>query len=360
MSEAGAYLRIEGLGIRYGAVDAVRDAALSLRQGEFLVLLGPSGCGKSSILKALAGLIAADRGTLWLNGARLDTLPAHRRDIGLVFQNYALFPHMTVAANVRFGLDMRGVGRREAAGRVAAALALVRLAEVEGRLPAQLSGGQQQRVALARALVINPRLLLLDEPLSNLDATLRAEMRFELRDLHRRAGLTTIMVTHDQVEAMAMADRIAVMRGGTIEQVGTPAEIYEQPGTGFVATFVGTPPAALLPVTVAGDGAVRIGGAAWSPPPRLAATLARNAPAEALLCLRPERAAITTPGSPGALAAEVIGSEYLGADRLIHVRIGSAPAILRTSTAQAHDGHIAIAIPDDAPLFDGAGRYRLR
>jgi ABC-type Fe3+/spermidine/putrescine transport system ATPase subunit len=359
MSDGHPYLEIDRLCIGFGGVPVVRDVSLSVRRGEFLVLLGPSGCGKSTVLKTLAGLLESDRGTISLDGTRLDALPAHRRDIGLVFQSYALFPHMSVAGNVRFGLDMRGVRRRDAAVRVAEALAMVRLADVEGRLPAQLSGGQQQRVALARALVVRPRLLLLDEPLSNLDAALRAQMRFELKDLHQRAGLTTIMVTHDQVEAMAMADRIAVMRGGAIEQVGTPADIYERPDTGFVATFVGTPPAALLALSLAPGGDVLVGDARWCPPPAIAAILRRHAPGAALLCLRPERAAITAPGALGTLPARVVGAEYLGADCLVHVAVGSAPAIIRASAPAARNDLIGIAVPDDAPLFDGGGTRRL-
>jgi ABC-type Fe3+/spermidine/putrescine transport system ATPase subunit len=339
------YLNIVGLSVGFAGV---RNVSLDVQRGEFLVLLGPSGCGKSTILKTLAGLIASDAGRVALDGAPIDRVPAHRRDIGLVFQNYALFPHMNVAANVRFGLDMRGISRAEAAARVAEALAMVRLADVEHRLPSQLSGGQQQRVALARALVIRPRLLLLDEPLSNLDAALRAQMRFELKDLHARAGLTTIMVTHDQIEAMAMADRIAVMQAGSIRQVGTPAEIYERPADAFVATFVGTPPASLLPVAVAADGGVQIGGTPWIPPPAIAAALV---PGDSLLCLRPERASLVAVGAAGAVPARVVGAEYLGADWLIHVVVGMSPAIVRASAALPRDAVVGIAVPEDAPLF---------
>jgi ABC-type Fe3+/spermidine/putrescine transport system ATPase subunit len=348
--DADAYLSIANLRVGFSGVPVVSDVSLDVRRGEFLVLLGPSGCGKSTILKTLAGLIAADAGTIILDGTRLDPMPSHRRDIGLVFQNYALFPHMNVAANVRFGLDMRGVSRAEAAARVAEALAMVRLADVEHRMPSQLSGGQQQRVALARALVVRPRLLLLDEPLSNLDATLRAQMRFELKDLHQRAGLTTIMVTHDQVEAMAMADRIAVMQAGAIRQTGTPSDIYDRPADPFVATFVGTPPAALLPLSVAPDGAVQIDGTPWSPPLAMHLT-----PGESLLCLRPERATLVAPDTVGALPARVVGAEYLGADWLVHVVVGGTPAIVRANAPAPRDTMVGIGIPADAPVFDGGG-----
>ncbi len=351
-----AYLTIADLRVGFASVPVVRDVSLAVQRGEFLVLLGPSGCGKSTILKTLAGLIAANAGTIALDGTRLDPVPPHRRDIGLVFQNYALFPHMSVAANVRFGLDMRGVSRAEADSRVAEALAMVRLADVEYRLPSQLSGGQQQRVALARALVVRPRLLLLDEPLSNLDAALRAQMRFELKDLHRRAGLTTIMVTHDQMEAMAMADRIAVMQAGAIRQIGTPADIYDRPGDAFVATFVGTPPAALLPLSVAADGAVRIAGLPWSPPPAIAAALA---PGDALLCLRPERAVLVAPDTAGALPARVVGAEYFGADWLVHVTVGATPAIVRTGGPAARGDMVGVLISVEAPLFDASGARRI-
>ena len=204
-----------------------------------VALLGPSGCGKTTTLRMVAGLIEPSAGEIFLDDRPISRLPAHRRNIGMLFQNYALFPHMNVADNVAFGLEARGIARDARAARVAAALQLVQLGDYGMRMPAQLSGGQQQRVALARALVIQPTLLLLDEPLGALDKSLRQEMQVELRGLQRRLGITTVMVTHDQDEALTMADRIAIMRDGQLEQTGSPAEVYQRPASRFVASFLG-------------------------------------------------------------------------------------------------------------------------
>ena len=212
---------------------------LAVGNGEFVSLLGPSGCGKSTALRIVSGLIEPSAGRVLVAGRDVTPLPPHARNMGVVFQSYALFPHLSVSDNIAFGLEMRGIARREVAARTAEALALVRLDELGARKPRQLSGGQQQRVALARALVIRPDVLLLDEPLSNLDAKLREDMRNEIRDMQLRAGITTIFVTHDQAEALAMSDRVAMMHAGRIVQCGTPMEIYEQPATESVAEFIG-------------------------------------------------------------------------------------------------------------------------
>jgi putative spermidine/putrescine transport system ATP-binding protein len=234
------HLSLEGLEKRYGLLPpAVASLSLQLRQGELLGLLGPSGCGKTTTLRMICGLVEATAGRILVGGRDVTALPSYRRDMGVVFQAYALFPHMTVAENVAFGLEMRKVPRAEAKERVMRALALVRLENLAARRPRELSGGQQQRVALARALVIEPSILLLDEPLSNLDAKLRDEMRNEIRDIQQRLGITAVFVTHDQVEAMAICDRIGVMNAGRLEQAGTPSEVYEHPATPFVADFVG-------------------------------------------------------------------------------------------------------------------------
>ena len=239
-ARGGAHLTLERLEKRYGAGPAaVASLSLEVEQGELLALLGPSGCGKTTTLRMVGGLIPASGGRVVVAGRDVTALPSWRRDMGIVFQNYALFPHMDVAANVAFGLQMRHLPKAEIAARVQRALAMVRLEHLQARRPRELSGGQQQRVALARALVIEPSILLLDEPLSNLDAKLREEMRTEIRDIQQRLGITTIFVTHDQVEALAMCDRIAVMRAGHLEQLGTPHDIYEHPRTPFVADFVG-------------------------------------------------------------------------------------------------------------------------
>ena len=233
-------LRLAALTKRFGALIAVDAIDLRVAQGEFVTLLGPSGCGKTTTLNMIAGFITPDAGSIRLHGKAVEPLPPFRRDLGLVFQDYALFPHMTVAENVGFGLRMRRVPRGEIAQRVAQALDLVQLTGLDQRRPSQLSGGQRQRVALARALVIQPAMLLLDEPLSNLDLKLREEMRMEISALQQRLGIATVFVTHDQAEALTMSDRIAVMRQGRIEQIGTPNDIYERPTTRFVAGFIGT------------------------------------------------------------------------------------------------------------------------
>ena len=224
---------------RFSGHTAVDDLSLRVRDGEFVCLLGPSGCGKTTTLRIIAGFEQADAGTLALDGADITCLPPEKREIGVVFQSYALFPHMTVAENIGFGLKMRGRPKAEIAAAVEQALALVRLDGLGGRYPRALSGGQQQRVALARALVTRPRLLLMDEPLSNLDAQLREEMRVEIRRIQQSLGITAVLVTHDQGEALAMADRVAVMSKGRLQQMATPTEIYEAPATAFVGSFIG-------------------------------------------------------------------------------------------------------------------------
>ncbi|MCQ4162686.1 ABC transporter ATP-binding protein [Roseomonas sp. GC11] len=235
-----AHLELDRLTKSYGgAAPAVEDVSLRVEKGECIALLGPSGCGKTTTLRMVAGFIRPDAGHIRLDGRAIERDPPHRRRIGMVFQSYALFPHMTVAGNVGFGLEMRGVAAAEQAQRVEAALALVGLADFAARYPAQLSGGQQQRVALARALVIEPDLLLLDEPLSNLDATLRGEMRAEIARLQKRLGITTLFVTHDQEEAFALADRIVVMAKGRIVEAAPPRRLSEAPMALFTAGFLG-------------------------------------------------------------------------------------------------------------------------
>jgi putative spermidine/putrescine transport system ATP-binding protein len=234
-----AFLELETLSKDFGAHRAVDGLTFSVDTGEFVSLLGPSGCGKTTTLQMIAGFVEPTSGAIRLEGRDLLAVKPAKRSLGIVFQSYALFPHMTVAENVSFGLEMRGVARGERDKRVAETLQLVGLSAFSGRHPRQLSGGQQQRVALARALVIRPRILLLDEPLSNLDAKLREEMQIELRQIQRTVGTTTILVTHDQAEAMALSDRIVVMNKGRAEQIGAPHEAYERPATPFVANFLG-------------------------------------------------------------------------------------------------------------------------
>ncbi|GLR91838.1 ABC transporter ATP-binding protein [Bradyrhizobium iriomotense] len=234
------YLEVESLEKRYGHfAPSVSDLSFSLGQGELLGLLGPSGCGKTTTLRMISGLVQATSGKIKVGGQDVTGLPTYRRNMGVMFQSYALFPHMTIAENVAFGLQMRKARHADIAKRVESALAMVHLSGVAERKPRELSGGQQQRVALARALVIEPDILLLDEPLSNLDAKLRDNMRGEIRDIQQRLRMTTVFVTHDQTEAMAICDRIIVMNRGKLEQIGTPHDIYENPATPMVAEFVG-------------------------------------------------------------------------------------------------------------------------
>src|SRR6266446_4501489 len=225
---------------KFGTAVAVDHATLDIADGELFTLLGPSGCGKTTLLRLIAGFYRPDGGEIWFGERRVDDLAPHVRNIGMVFQNYALWPHMTVAANVAYGLKLRKLGTAEVAARLHEGLRKVNLTGFESRYPGQLSGGQQQRVALARALVLNPDILLLDEPLSNLDAKIRVQVRAEIRSLQQELRITTIYVTHDQEEALSLSDRVAVMKDGRVLQVGSPKELYERPRTRFVADFVGT------------------------------------------------------------------------------------------------------------------------
>lgn len=234
-----ADLELKQVTKQFGAFLAVKDFSISVEKGEFVSFLGPSGCGKTTTLRMIAGFIDPSEGEILIRGKKVNGVPPYRRDAGMVFQNYALFPHMTVFDNIAFGLRYRKVPKDEIKKRVREMLELVRLPDVEGRKPAQLSGGQQQRIALARAMVIRPKVLLFDEPLSNLDAKLREKLRVELRQIQQEVGITSIFVTHDQEEALALSDRIVVMNQGEVTQIGTPFEIYEKPSTEFVGAFIG-------------------------------------------------------------------------------------------------------------------------
>ncbi|WP_315725152.1 MULTISPECIES: ABC transporter ATP-binding protein [unclassified Bradyrhizobium] len=297
------FLTLDGLTKRYGEAAAVSDVNLSVAKGEFISLLGPSGCGKTTTLQMIAGLVEPSAGRITLDGRDITHEKPDRRGLGIVFQSYALFPHMTVAQNVSFGLEMRKVARAEREARVKQALALVQLAALADRYPRQLSGGQRQRVAVARALVIDPPVLLLDEPLSNLDAKLREEMQFELRGIQQRVGTTTIMVTHDQSEALSMSDRVVVMEQGRIMQVDAPYRLYERPATPFISSFVGK--MNRLP------GVWRIGGveAGGRLLPCDGAGLVEGA--AAVLTIRPEKIMLTSPGA-GVLDGRVKARFFLG------------------------------------------------
>ncbi len=321
-----AKLEIQNLVKRYGDFHAVRNVSLSVADGEFLVLLGPSGCGKTTTLRMVAGFIEPSAGRITLGDTDVTVLPPWKRNAGMVFQSYALFPHLTVAQNVAFGLEMRKLPRADIERRVEETLALVRLKGYGARLPRQLSGGQQQRVALARALAIRPDVLLLDEPLSNLDAKLRQEVRVEIRELQRQMGLTTVMVTHDQEEALTMADRLVVMNEGEVRQVGSQRDLYERPTDRFVAGFVGR--STFLEGTVETPGRFRTdGGLSLA----CAAGTAAVMGGKASLALRPERveiAAAAQPGLDNSLPGTVEFVSYLGALIDIHVRLSPADRLV--------------------------------
>ncbi|MXP64619.1 ABC transporter ATP-binding protein [Roseomonas sp. M0104] len=340
MSGAAPHLRLEGLTRHYGgapapAVDAV---SLDLPRGALLALLGPSGCGKTTTLRMIAGLERPDGGRILVGGQDVTALPPHRRQMGVVFQSYALFPHMTAAGNAAFGLEMRGLGRAERARRAQAALEMVGLGALAGRRPRQLSGGQQQRVALARALAIEPELLLLDEPLSALDAKLREGVRDEIRALQQRLGTTTVFVTHDQTEALAMADLVAVMDAGRVEQLAPPEEIFERPATRFVATFVGR--AARLAGRLEPGGVFRCGGGLAL---RSASGLAPG-PAEAFL--RPHRVRLLAPaeapppGFDNLLDATLARRTYTGEVIALETETAAGPVMaeLHAGTDEAWRG----------------------
>jgi putative spermidine/putrescine transport system ATP-binding protein len=317
-----ADLTLNGLSKHYGDFYAVREVSLTIADGEFLVLLGPSGCGKTTTLRMIAGFIEPSAGHVRLAGQDVTLLPPWRRNAGMVFQSYALFPHMTVAQNVAFGLEMRKLPRADIERRVEEVLALVRLGGYGGRLPRQLSGGQQQRVALARALAIRPDVLLLDEPLSNLDAKLRQEVRVEIRELQRQLGLTTVMVTHDQEEALTMADRLVVMNEGSVRQVGSQRDLYERPADRFVAGFVGR--TTFLAGSIEAPGRFRSDGG-------LALACTGGSPGRAALSLRPERVEIglqPRSGLDNSLPGTVEFVSYLGALIDIHVRLSPSDRLV--------------------------------
>jgi iron(III) transport system ATP-binding protein len=302
------YLRIERLTKQFGAFTALKDISLDVHPGEFVCFLGPSGCGKTTLLRAIAGLDIQTSGRIFQADREISTLPASRRDFGIVFQSYALFPNLTVAANVGYGLVSRGVPKVEIRTRVEELLRLVGMPDAGRKYPAQLSGGQQQRVAVARALALSPGLLLLDEPLSALDARVRAHLRTEIRHLHQRLRITTIMVTHDQEEALTMADRIVVMNQGVIEQVGTPTDVYRKPTSAFVADFVGT--TNFLPGVVVDTTHVRFAGL------DLACELdvRPGAGHDVTLAIRPEDVVVRNigPSTVNAFEARVAEMEFLG------------------------------------------------
>ncbi|SFD97615.1 ABC transporter ATP-binding protein [Roseivivax sediminis] len=329
-------VQIDGVTKSFAGTVALEPVWLKIRRGEFLTLLGPSGCGKTTLLNLVAGFLEADNGELFIDRDLVTQVPPHQREIGVVFQNYALFPHMSVAQNVAYGLRTRRVAKAEAERRVRETLELVKLSDFADRRPRQLSGGQQQRVALARALVIRPRVLLLDEPFSALDRNLRTAMQVELKEIQSRLGLTTVFVTHDQSEALSMSDRIAVMSRGRIRQIGTPSEIYDHPQNQFVSTFVGD--ANLFAATLVS----REGGAARitvGKTPFEVQTFqdALPAPGPVSLFVRPEQCRLTEAGQPATVTARVALSVYQGSHAEVHL-----------DCAEAEEGRVMLRVPASA------------
>ena len=344
-----SYLEVRSLAKRFGDFTALRDVSLDVAEGEFVCFLGPSGCGKTTLLRAIAGLEPQSSGTIRQKGRDVSSLPPAQRDFGIVFQSYALFPNLTVTDNVGYGLASRRHKRAEIGKRVGELLFLVGMPEAGARYPAQLSGGQQQRVALARALATSPGLLLLDEPLSALDARVRLRLRHEIKALQRRLGVTTIMVTHDQEEALTMADRIVVMNHGAIEQIGTPQEIYRMPATAFVADFVGA--MNFLQGTLEVADRVRIGSVSIVCTPQ--AGLAPGMPVR--LCIRPEdvRVRDLPIGAENRLAVAVKELDFVGAFCRASLEVGAIALMADFSSNLIRDlgvtvgGTLDVALPPD-------------
>ncbi|MBK9244113.1 MAG: ABC transporter ATP-binding protein [Burkholderiales bacterium] len=341
---------LEGVSKLYGAVRAVDGVSLRAESGRFLVLLGPSGCGKSTVLRLIAGLEDPAAGRILIDGRDVTRLAPDKRRVSMVFQSYALFPHLSVAENIVFGLKVRRMPAGERSQRLAKVASLVGLSEQLARKPAQLSGGQRQRVALARAIVAENRICLMDEPLSNLDAQLRHGMRVEIRALQQRLGMTVVYVTHDQIEAMSMADRVVLMREGRIEQEGTPEELYARPASLFAARFIGTPAMNLVALDDGAGGAVIRGSAE----PVLAGR-GRGL----ILGVRPEHIALA---SSGGVAAEVTSAEYHGADTIVTARVGEESLLLRTTGQLRLAAGAAVRLawePASVHLFDADSGRRV-
>jgi len=322
---------------RFGTTVAVDNVSLNIRSGELVAFLGPSGCGKTTTLRMIGGFVGVSEGRILVGGRDITQLPPSRRNMGFGFQNYALFPHMSVAANIAFGLEMRRMPKSEIQRKVNAALDRVRLRQFSERLPKQLSGGQQQRVALARALVIEPDVLLLDEPLSNLDANLRHEMKNEIREIQRTLGITTIFVTHDQDEALSISDRVVVMRKGRVEQDGTPNEVFDTPKSRFVAEFMGV--TNLLPGRLEQGGRFRL--ASGDVVPVASGTKAGD---DMIMAVRPERIELrdTPSGDDGSLKAEIELATYRGLMIDYRVRTSSGIALTARRPAPAVGGPEAL------------------
>jgi len=352
-------LLLENLSKKFDTVAAVKEVSLSIHDGEFVVLLGPSGCGKTTTLRMIAGLEEITGGKIYLDGRLLNDVLPGDRDIAMVFQNYALYPHMTVYKNMAFGLRMRQTPRQEIADRVKRAADILAISQLLERYPRELSGGQRQRVAVGRAIVRDPRAFLFDEPLSNLDAKLRVQMRVELLKLHRQLAATSVYVTHDQIEAMTMADRIVIMLDGTVQQVGPPIEVYQKPANRFVAAFIGSPSMNFLPIRLESEGGkhqVKGHGFQITLPPDKAAALKGDGERDAVLGIRPENLLLRPPSAEESqLRATVEIVEAVGSDIYLDVSMAGASMTARVEpTARVEVGQQVSLYPDPERihLFD--------
>ncbi|MGW9330713.1 sn-glycerol-3-phosphate import ATP-binding protein UgpC [Bosea sp. NPDC055594] len=342
-----------------GGVEAVKGVSFDIPDGGFCVLVGPSGCGKSTLLRMVAGLETISAGEVAIGERVVNQVEPADRDIAMVFQNYALYPHMSVYDNMAYGLRNRGTPKDEIEKRVAEAARILAIEPFLQRRPRQLSGGQRQRVAMGRAIVRKPQVFLFDEPLSNLDAKLRVQMRVEIKKLQRALGVTAIYVTHDQVEAMTLSDKLVVMNGGQVEQIGVPSEVYRKPASRFVATFIGSPPMNLLPGKVDGPGIVALGEAILQ-----ARDLREDLPSGTAVevGLRPEDVEIASEGAAGSLPFDVDFVEELGATQLFHGRLAEHGFVMQAATGDvaAQAGRLWITVdPDRVHVFDAATGLRL-
>ncbi len=351
-------VQVAGLYKSFGSVKVLKDVALQAEPGEFVALVGPSGCGKSTLLRCIAGLEELDRGTIAIGGRDVTRADPKERDAAMVFQNYALYPHMTVAQNMGFSMRLRGGTSEAIAAGVREAATILGLETLLDRYPRQLSGGQRQRVAMGRAIVRKPSVFLFDEPLSNLDAALRVQMRAEIRALHRRLGVTSIYVTHDQIEAMTMADRIVVMRGGVVEQAGRPLDLYDRPRNVFVAAFIGSPAMNLIGARMAGGAFLLSDGQQITPPGGLTGTV----PEKVLLGLRPEHLSIGRATGQGGIAAEVVTCETTGATSYLAVKVaGTTVTVTAQTRLIVEEGQtiwLTIA-PEHVHVFDASTGQRI-
>jgi multiple sugar transport system ATP-binding protein len=331
-----ASLGLKGVVKRFGAAEVIHGVDLEVRDGEFVVFVGPSGCGKSTLLRMIAGLEEVSEGDVHIDGERVNEIPAAKRGLAMVFQSYALYPHMTIRKNLSFGLETMGTPRAETRRRVADAAEILQIAPLLDRRPGQLSGGQRQRVAIGRAIVREPRIFLFDEPLSNLDAELRVQMRVEINKLHRKLGATMIFVTHDQVEAMTLADRIVVLRAGRIEQVGTPLELYNHPANLFVAGFIGSPRMNFLAaqIVTGAEGGTRVRGESGLDLPFPPGNRLPSPDKKVTVGIRPENIKIADP-QRAMLTGEVQIAEHLGGETFLYVALASGETVVAEVRGQA-------------------------